>query len=315
MAERARGAGPSGVLVVDKPRGPTSHDVVGRVRRALQTREVGHAGTLDPMATGVLVVAVGDATRLVPWLVDGTKTYTATVALGVETDTLDAQGRVSGRVEPSPALAQALAAWRSGDAPPLLEAALAAERARTEQMPPAFSAIHQGGERAYAKARRGPEEVILAPRPVSVRRLEVVACSAAELTVVVSVSTGYYVRALARDLAGALGTVGHLTALRRTAAGGFTVEEAVVVEGASPEALRGRLLAPAVAVARTLPVATLSAPGVVDARHGRRVAAEHLSAGCSGPAGWLDAEGALVAIGEVDPDGMGRVLRGFPERS
>ncbi|HVJ94972.1 MAG TPA: tRNA pseudouridine(55) synthase TruB, partial [Labilithrix sp.] len=137
---------PGGVLVVDKPRGPTSHDVVARVRRALKTRHVGHAGTLDPMATGVLVVAVGEGTKLVPWLTADDKTYEATIRLGIETDTLDAEGRETARVPITGELARAVDAWKVGAE--LLEAALAAERSRTAQVPPAFSAIRIGGQRA-----------------------------------------------------------------------------------------------------------------------------------------------------------------------
>jgi tRNA pseudouridine55 synthase len=312
---------PSGVLVVDKPRGPTSHDAVARIRRALATREVGHAGTLDPMATGVLVVAVGEATRLVPWLVDRHKTYVATLALGTETDTLDAEGRETTRVAPGPELLAALEAWCPGSTPPLLEAALAAERARSEQAPPAFSAIQQAGERAYARARRG-EVVVLAPRPVSVQSLEILACSTqpAEMTVAVTVSKGYYVRAPARDLAACLGTVAHLTALRRTRSGCFDLAEAVALES-PPAALQAALLPAAEAAARALPVATLTEAGVVHAHHGRRVGAGEIevattdSARRSGPHAWLDGRATLVAVGEIDADGAGRVLRGFPRHA
>src|ERR1700689_3147099 len=138
---------PCGVLIVDKPRGPTSHDVVARVRRAFGTREVGHAGTLDPMATGVLVVAIGEATKLVPWLLNENKSYEARIALGVETDTLDAEGRETHRSAPGEALLRALAGSPDAAISSLLEAALVAERARTTQVPPAFSAIQQAGER------------------------------------------------------------------------------------------------------------------------------------------------------------------------
>lgn len=167
----------NGVLVVDKPAGPTSHDVVMRVRRALGTREVGHAGTLDPMATGVLVVALGEATKLLAWLTDQSKVYEATIRLGVETDTLDALGRETRRVEPSSELIEVLARSPAGGIHPYLQAALDAERARTSQIPPAYSAIQQQGVRAYKRARRG-EPVQLPSREVEVRTLSFVACTA-----------------------------------------------------------------------------------------------------------------------------------------
>src|SRR5580698_2178659 len=154
-----------GVLVIDKPRGPTSHDVVWRLRRALGVRAIGHAGTLDPMATGVLVAAIGEATKLVPWLTAHDKGYEATIALGVETDTLDADGVIVQQVPPSEALCEALRTFPGAEASPALRAALDDERARVLQSPPAYSAIRTDGERAFARARRG-ERVELEPRPV-----------------------------------------------------------------------------------------------------------------------------------------------------
>ena len=302
---------PSGVLVVDKPRGPTSHDVVARLRRALGTRGVGHAGTLDPMATGVLVVAVGEATKLVPWLVDRAKVYEATVALGVETDTLDAEGKETRRVEPSEALLRALAASHGGVVDPLLRAALDAELARTEQVPPVFSAIHQDGVRAHTRARKG-EDVQLAPRPVHVSRFDEITGTASppSIALTLEVSKGYYVRAFARDLAAGLGTVGHLTALRRTRSGCFAIDEAVALDS-SPEQLRARLL-PLVAVAkRALPVARLNQEGARHASHGRPVPAGDIEAPGRAACAWLGPAGQLLAVGELGEDGRGHVLRGF----
>lgn len=277
-----------GVVVVDKPRGPTSHDVVRALRKKLGTREAGHAGTLDPMATGVLVVAVGEGTKLVWWLTAGDKSYEATVQLGVATNTLDADGEPTARA-PVPA-----------DVAARLPAVLDAERARTLQVPPAFSAIHAGGERAHERARRG-EAVVLAPRPVAVRALEA-RLDAALLHVTVTASKGYYVRALARDLAAALGTVGHLASLRRTRAGPFDLGDASPADAPA-------VLPLAVAAARALPATLLSDAGARDARHGRPVALAELSRAVEGPAAWLHA-GALVAVGEIR-EGAGRVLRGF----
>jgi tRNA pseudouridine55 synthase len=305
--------GPSGVLVIDKPRGPTSHDCVARLRRALGTREVGHAGTLDPMATGVLVAAVGEATKLVPWLVDRAKVYEATIALGVETDTLDAEGKETRRVEPSEALLRALAASHSAVVDPLLRAALDAELARTEQVPPVFSAIQQDGVRAHTRARKG-EEVQLAPRPVRVSRFEGVvgATNPPSISLTLEVSKGYYVRAFARDLASHLSTVGHLTALRRTRSGCFGIDEAVTLDS-SPETLRDRLL-PLVEVAkRALPVARLSDEGARHARHGRAVPAEDIEAPGPGPCAWIAPGGELLAVGQIEDNGRGRVLRGFSD--
>jgi tRNA pseudouridine55 synthase len=279
----------SGVIVVDKERGPTSHDVVARLRRSLRTRQVGHAGTLDPMATGVLVVAVGEATKLVPWLTADDKGYLASIKLGIETDTLDAEGRETVRSEvPS-------------DLEARVDGALARERARGEQVPPVYSAIRIGGERAHELARRG-EAPELGARSVAVRSLDLVALRPPdEIDVALEVSKGYFVRAFARDLAASLGTVGHLTALRRTRSGAFTLADA-----------NGELLPLAEAAARALPVSTLTDAGVVAARHGKRVPIGEIATPHAVPSAWLDADGRLVAIGAVDAaEGHGRVLRGF----
>ena len=307
----AQAAGPHGVLIVDKPAGPTSHDVVSRVRRALGTREVGHAGTLDPMATGVLVVAVGEATKLLAWLTDHSKVYETTVALGVATDTLDAVGRETARVALDPGLLEALASCGTREVHPRLEAALAAERARTAQVPPAYSAIQKDGVRAYALARRG-QDVQLPPREVAVLSLVLTGCSAAppSVSLAVEATRGYYVRALGRDLAAALGTVGHINALRRTRSGCFTVEEATPLD-APRELLATRLQALEDVAARVLPVARLTQAGCVDARHGRPVRPGDIVARAPGIAAWFDPGGAIVAIGETDQDGAGRVKRGF----
>ena len=212
---------PDGLLVVDKPSGWTSHDVVGRARRICGTRKVGHAGTLDPMATGVLVLGVGRATRLLTFLVGCDKEYTATIRLGQRTVTDDAEGEVTGTV-PADAVTEAA-----------LREAVAALTGDIDQVPSAVSAIKVKGERAYHRVRAG-QEVELTARPVTVSRFEVLAARRTEadgtplldVDVVVEVSSGTYVRALARDLGGALGVGGHLTALRRTRVGAFTVETA-----------------------------------------------------------------------------------------
>lgn len=210
-------AGADGILVVDKPAGRTSHDVVAAVRRLAGTRRVGHAGTLDPMATGVLVVGVGRGTRLLGHLAPTRKAYTATARLGVATSTDDADGDVTAR--------------RSTDFLDELRvrAAAAALIGDLDQIPAAVSAIKVDGERAYARVRRG-EQVRLAARRITVHRLDVTAMrrTAGQLDVdlFVECSSGTYVRALARDLGAGLGVGGHLVALRRTAVGPFGVSAA-----------------------------------------------------------------------------------------
>jgi tRNA pseudouridine55 synthase len=284
---------------------------VQRLRRALGTTAVGHAGTLDPMATGVLVVAVGEATKLVPWLTDDEKSYEATIALGVETDTLDAEGTEVRRLAPPLDLLTALERSRPGLPHALLAQAFAAERARTHQLPPAYSAIRSGGERAYDRARRG-EAVELAEREVRLARVDLVACRAdpPELGVSIDASKGYYVRALARDLAAALGTVGHLTALRRTRSGAFSIAAATALEAPADE-LRSRIEPLARAAALALPVVRLSEAGAREARHGRPVDPSDMDPPVTGDAAWIGPDEQLVAIGRVGEDGRGRVTRGM----
>jgi tRNA pseudouridine55 synthase len=302
---------PNGVLVVDKPRGPTSHDVVGRARRDLRTRHIGHAGTLDPMATGVLVLAVGEATKLVPWLTADDKTYAATIRLGVTTDTLDAEGREVARSEIPDETLLALSSWPSPSSSSVIEAALSIERTRTAQIPPAFSAIRIGGERAHELARAGRLEGELPARPIEVRKLHVTGArigDVIELDVRIEAAKGYFVRALARDLAVGLGTVGHLTSLRRVRSGAFSTDEAVAIDALSREAL----IPLSVAASRALPVTVLDAAGVRAVSFGQRVAPEQMTSPHPCPSAWLDESSRLVAIGACEADGSGRVLRGFP---
>ena len=221
-------AGPSGLVVVDKPGGITSHGVVARARRALGTRKIGHAGTLDPMATGVLVLGVGRATRLLGHLVLTEKTYTATVRLGASTSTDDAEGEV---------LEQAGADGVGEDA---VRTAMASYVGDIVQVPSAVSAIKVDGQRAYARVRAG-EEVTLAGRPVTVHAFDLLAVRREgpflDLDVRVRCSSGTYVRALARDLGVDLGSGGHLTALRREAVGALTLEQATALDDLDPQAL------------------------------------------------------------------------------
>lgn len=225
-------AQPVGLLVVDKPAGLTSHQVVARVRRILGTRKVGHAGTLDPMATGVLVIGVGRATKLLGYVAGDNKTYLATIRLGVGTNTEDAEGEVT--KTPGTELDPGA---RSADLT-LLQEAMAGLTGKISQMPSAVSAIKVDGKRAYARVRAG-EDVQLKPRPVTISRFELVGSPRTQesqgvrildLDVEVDCSTGTYVRALARDLGVALGTAAHLTSLRRTRVGSWTLESALTLE-------------------------------------------------------------------------------------
>lgn len=210
-----------GLLLVDKPRGLTSHDVVARARRLLGTRKVGHAGTLDPMATGLLVLGIGKATRLLTYVTGHDKSYDTTIRLGQSTVTDDAEGDVVTAADASHVtdgeIAHAVAAL-TGD---------------IMQVPSAVSAIKVNGERAYARVRAG-EDVVLAARPATVSRFALLATrrsgDVVDLDVAVDVSSGTYVRALARDLGEALGVGGHLTALRRTRIGSLAVDEAHSLE-------------------------------------------------------------------------------------
>ncbi len=211
-------------MLVDKPTGPTSHDVVDVVRQAYGTRRAGHAGTLDPFASGLLIVLVGRATRLSRYLVGLPKRYTGSITLGVETDTADHTGEVT-RTDDG---------WRSLSDADVVDA-MAALTGRILQHPPPHSARKLDGERAYRRARRG-EPVELEPREIEVRRFDVTAREADRVEFTADVSSGTYVRALARDLGRALGCGAHLAALRRTAVGSFSVDAAVGVETLRREA-------------------------------------------------------------------------------
>jgi tRNA pseudouridine55 synthase len=289
-----------GVLVVDKPSGPTSHDVVGQARRLLHTREVGHAGTLDPAATGVLVLMFGDATRLSSYLTSQDKQYLATVEFGRATDSWDAQGSTV-----------RTAALLPGQLDPTrVEMALATERLRTMQTPPPFSAIRVDGVRAHRATRRG-ERVVLAPRSVRVHSLELLSCSDRELTVRLTVSKGYYVRSLAHDLGEQLGVPAHLARLRRVSSGPFTLDEAV----SWPPAELPPLLGIADAARRSLPAAELTERGAERAYHGQTLADSDFAAPPPTMlSAWLSAAGELVALGRPSEPGLFQVVRGFRRR-
>jgi tRNA pseudouridine55 synthase len=279
-----------GILLVDKPAGITSHDVVARARRALGTRRVGHAGTLDPMATGLLVLGVESATRLLTFIVGADKTYAATIRLGESTDSDDADGVITTRADPAALAAVGDAAIADG---------VRALTGEISQVPSRVSAIKVQGRRAYDLAREGVD-VELAPRRVTVSRLDVqdVRRTGAhiDLDVVVDCSSGTYIRALARDLGVALGVGGHLTALRRTRVGPFSVADADGIEELSAERMR----TPADAATAVLPALAVTDDEARDLRHGKRLpgAAERLS---RPRAAAVDPAGDLVGI--VEPRG------------
>lgn len=277
-----RPTAPDGLLVVDKPQGWTSHDVVARARGLAGTRKVGHAGTLDPMATGVLVLGVGRATRLLAYVVGADKEYTATIRLGEATTTDDAEGELVARTD------------AGAVTPERVAAGVAALTGDIQQVPSAVSAIKVDGQRAYARVRAG-EDVTLAARPVTISRFAVheVRRAGAVLDVDVTVvcSSGTYIRALARDLGAGLGVGGHLTALRRTRVGGYGLDVARTLDALEAE--------PADVPLPTLPLAD-AARATFPVRELTEAEARALSYGQRIPAGGA---GAGVTVAAVAPDG------------
>ncbi len=276
---------PDGLVVVDKPSGWTSHDVVGRTRRLARTRKVGHAGTLDPMATGVLLLGIGKATRLLGHLALTDKAYDATIRLGQTTVTDDAEGEVTSDV----------------DATGVTDADIAAQIAvltgELLQVPSSVSAVKVDGVRSYARVRAG-EDVVLVPRPVTVSRFDLLARRGVDLDVAVTCTSGTYIRALARDLGAALGVGGHLTALRRTRVGPFeggrTLEELA-------EDFDAHVVPLDEAVARSFPRRELDAQAALDLSHGKKLS----PTGRVGTHGAFDPEGRCVALVE-DAEGVAR---------
>ncbi len=287
--ELAEVAARGGVLPVDKPVGPTSHDAVAAVRRALRTRQVGHTGTLDPFASGLLLVCFGPATRLAEYLTPLPKTYRATMRLGEATDTDDRTGEVLARSE----------AWRELTEEQV-RAALERQVGEIEQLPPRFSAKKVGGERMYAAARRG-EEVERKPSRVTIHRLEVIDVRLPEVEFEVECGSGTYIRAIARDAGEALGVGGHLAELRRTRMGAHPVDGAVPLDGlGDAERVAAAVLSPAGAVAH-LPRVEVDEAGAAALGHGRALpASEGVPAGV--PLALVAAGGALLAIGERTGD-------------
>lgn len=284
----------NGVLVVDKPEGPTSHDVVARARRATGIRRVGHTGTLDPMATGVLPLVFGRATRLARFLAAIEKEYEAAIRFGAATDTYDARGRIVSQQE------------TAAVDPGAVERALAAFRGTYLQQPPPFSARKIGGVRAYALARE-QKPVAIAPAEVSVGTLEVLSVEGTLVTIRIACSAGFYVRALAHDLGRALATGAFLERLRRTRSGGFGLDQAIALdalEAAGSTALER--LVPMERLLPWLPGVILTSGGARRAAHGAPVGPADLMspppASVSGPVRLLDPAGALVGIGEAGED-------------
>jgi tRNA pseudouridine55 synthase len=277
-----------GLVVVDKPAGWTSHDVVARVRRLAGTRRVGHAGTLDPMATGVLVLGIDRATRLLTYLVGADKDYTATIRLGVATTTDDAEGETLAVVD------------AGGLSRAAVEAGVAALTGPIVQVPSSVSAIKVDGRRAYALVRAG-EQVELAARSVTVRRFDVQAARPGshdgvpvlDVDVEVTCSSGTYVRALARDLGAGLGVGGHLTALRRTRVGGYRLDAARTLE----QLEAAFEVVPVAAAARAaFGVRELSADEARELSFGRRIASGEPAGTADAPVAAFAPDGTLVAL-------------------
>jgi tRNA pseudouridine55 synthase len=279
---------PSGLVIVDKPGGMTSHDVVARIRRLAGTRRVGHAGTLDPMATGVLVVGVEKATRLLGYLTLTEKEYAATIRLGQSTSTDDAEGDITGTASTADVSAAALAK------------AVAGLTGEIQQVPPAVSAIKVDGQRAYQLTRAGaaPE---LAPRPVTVYEFTVTAVRPAkadaliDLDATVRCSSGTYIRALARDLGATVGTGGHLTRLRRTRVGGYGLDQAHTLDQLASSF---EVLPLAQAASAAFPGRQLTEDEARRLAHGGRLAA---SAGAGAAGAGADVTGGGGAAAVTDP--------------
>ncbi|MCC6245250.1 MAG: tRNA pseudouridine(55) synthase TruB [Gemmatimonadaceae bacterium] len=278
------------MLLVDKPSGMTSHDVVSVVRRAARTKRVGHAGTLDPFATGLLVVAVGSCTRLLPYLDAEPKVYDSTFRFGVETDTDDATG-----LPMSEAATPTMLGW-----PHPLTAAIASLTGTIQQVPPSFSAKHINGERAYAVARRG-DAVVLPPVAVTVHEWEVRAQGGERLDVRITCSGGTYIRALARDLGRALGSAAHCATLRRIASGRAHVDQAVSIDQLMPGAIADGAvpLRSPLPLLSTMTVVELDDAAVVALSHGRAFVAHS-----DGKRAVLVRDGAVVGIAERIDDAV-----------
>jgi tRNA pseudouridine55 synthase len=288
----------SGILLVDKPSGMTSHDVVSRVRRLAGTRKVGHAGTLDPMATGLLILGIDASTRLLTYLVGLDKEYLATIRLGFDTTTDDAEGDPLG--EPVDT---------SGVTAGKIAAAVLPLTGRISQVPSSVSAIKVDGKRSYDRVRAG-EEFTLASRQVTVSAFEVLELRPGELDVRVECSSGTYIRALARDLGAALGVGGHLTALRRTRIGPFAVNDA----GQLDETLLASLRPPVDVASELFESVQLTDTETVELQQGKRPRLANLAAelrDSAGPIAAIGQNGNLTGLISTSA-GVARVLVNFP---
>ncbi len=266
----------SGLLNIDKPKGITSHDVVVRVRKLAGQRKVGHAGTLDPMATGVLLVCLGQATRLIEYLMAGRKQYRATIRFGVTTDTDDAEGKVTAR------------STLSGLTEAQLREILPTFLGEIEQNPPIFSALKKEGQPLYKRARAG-QTVVVEPRRVTIHSLSWLVWQPPDLVLDVVCSSGTYVRSLARDLGEAAGTGAHLAALTRTASGNWSLVDAVSLDLLQREAVAGdttwqRHLQPLDRAVTHLPRVTLDEQSVTRIKHGQKIQINNFEAGACGTA-------------------------------
>lgn len=276
----------SGWLILDKPYGMTSTQAVGKVRWLFGAKKAGHAGTLDPLATGILPIALGEATKTVPSVQDGGKVYRFTIAWGSATSTDDAEGEVVARSEKRPTETEILAA-------------LPAFMGTIMQRPPAFSAIKVDGARAYDLARAG-EAVDLMPRPVTIGALRLLDHRGDSSDLEMACEKGTYVRALARDLAEALGTCGHVTALRRTAVGDFTEDRAIGLDALEAAIDRDSLLLPVAAGLFGLTEVRLSADQAVALRHGNSVLLGGSTAPVQLDEAWASCRGEAIALGFVE---------------
>jgi tRNA pseudouridine55 synthase len=277
----------SGILLVDKPAGFTSHDAVARTRRLAGTRKVGHAGTLDPMATGLLILCLNSSTRLLTYLVGLDKEYFATIRLGASTTTDDAEGEFIATAAP-----EAVAAITTDQ----LDQQLARLTGPIQQVPSSVSAIKVDGKRAYARVREG-ESFALPARAVTISTFELLERRSEQgyldLDVRVECSSGTYIRALARDLGGALGVGGHLVALRRTRIGPFGIADAAPLADLDPAA---RLIDPAAVATALFPAMTLDAGQVTDLMHGKKIEVDPREEANQTPIAALAPDGRLVGL-------------------
>ena len=276
----------SGWLVLDKPYDMTSTQAVGKVRWLFGAKKAGHAGTLDPLATGILPIALGEATKTVPAIQDGNKVYRFAIKWGEETTTDDAEGTVSERSSMRPSAGE-------------IRSALLTFTGEIMQTPPAFSAIKVDGERAYDLARAG-EVVELAARPVYIETLQLIDHTTKISRLEMTCEKGTYVRALARDLARHLGTRGHVVELRRTAVGPFTEARSVTIEALEADADRDSLLLPVSAGLSLLPEIRLTPDQVSAVRHGNPVLLGGAAAPIALDSVWASSAGIAVALGRVE---------------